>query len=168
MLNYQHATISSIRVNFPLGNKHRDVIDRLISQGIAKGVKHVELLFSHETNFKIHRYILSFTLLSNADSLTYLHLEKCMLVVPKEFSGLKNLQTLVLKLIIATPNLFDDLFSNCMHLVDFTLDNCDFYYLARINSLSLSRLKIVCRSQDSKTIYINAPNLYILVMVATQ
>ncbi|RHN48763.1 hypothetical protein MtrunA17_Chr7g0267241 [Medicago truncatula] len=35
MLHYKGAIIRSIRVKFPLGNEHRDAIDRLISKGIA-------------------------------------------------------------------------------------------------------------------------------------
>jgi hypothetical protein len=46
MLHYQGKTIHSIRVNFPLDDEHSDVIDRLITKGMTKGVKHIELLFS--------------------------------------------------------------------------------------------------------------------------
>ncbi|XP_058740382.1 F-box/FBD/LRR-repeat protein At1g78750-like [Vicia villosa] len=162
VLNYQHATVSSIRVKFPLGDEHSDVIGRLIYQGIAKGVKHIELLFSHETNdtnYNLELYRFSFSLLSNADSLTYLHLENCLLVAPTDFSGLKNLRTLVLQLIVVWQHLLESLFSNCIHLVDFTLDNCNFYLSTTINSPTLIHLKIVSCSNYVKSIDIVAPNL---------
>ena len=101
MLHYQGAAINSIWVNFPLGDEHSDVIDRLISQGMAKGAKRIELIFSDKTK-GMDRYNFSFTLLSNTNSLMYLHLA---------YSRLKNLRTLVL------------------HLEDFTLDACTIFDL---------------------------------------
>ena len=71
MLHYQGHMISSIRVNFPLGPKQSDVIDRMISKGIAKGVNHIELLISSETNDpnhflrRIELYRFSFLILSH-------------------------------------------------------------------------------------------------------
>ncbi|CAI8614097.1 unnamed protein product [Vicia faba] len=164
VLNYQHATVTSIRVKFPLGDEHTDVIGRLISHAIAKGVKHIELLFSHEssdTDFivRIIPYRFSFSLLFNSDSLTYLHLENCILETPMEFYGLKNLTTLVLQLVIVKQNLLEDLFSNCMHLVDLTLDKCDLLFVDTIISQILSHLKIVCRTKYMKVISIITPNL---------
>ncbi|KEH23798.1 putative F-box domain-containing protein [Medicago truncatula] len=92
MLHYQDDMISSIRVNFPLGDEYRSVIGRLISQGIAKGAKSIELLLSYETNdrdfvVEIEPYKFSMTLLSHTDSLTNLHLQKCCLVAPMDFSA---------------------------------------------------------------------------------
>lgn len=166
MLNYQHATISSIRVKFPLSDdEDSDVIGRLISQGIAKGVKHIQLLFSDETNdpdFNLESkpYRFSLSLLSKAESLTYLHLENCLLVVPMVFSGLKNLTTLVLQHIPVRQDLLDSLFSNCFHLLDFTLDNCDLCYFFKIISPSLFHLKFVnCRCIFMTSMQIIAPNL---------
>jgi len=103
MLHYEGAIIRSIRVKFPLGNEHRDAIDRLISKGIAKGAKRIELLFSKriellfssETNGtanSILPYKFSLILLSGNDSLTYLHLQNCLLVEPMDFSGLKKFE----------------------------------------------------------------------------
>jgi hypothetical protein len=94
ILNYKGAIIRSIRVKFPLGNEHRDVIDRLISKGIAKGAKHIELLFSSETTSKTSDTAISILLPDN-DSLTYLHLQNCLLDEPRDFFGLKNLRTRV-------------------------------------------------------------------------
>ena len=76
-LHYKGVIIRSIRVKFPLGNEHRDAIDRLISKGIAKGVKHIELLLSSETNDtsdSISPYKFPLTLLSDNNFLTYLPL----------------------------------------------------------------------------------------------
>lgn len=165
MLHYQHARISSIRVKFPLGDEHSDVIDRLISEGIAKGVKHIQLLFSHQTNhtnlnleFKPYRF--PFTLLSNTDSLTYLHLENCLSVASMDFSGLKNLTTLVLQQIVVKQDLLESLLSNCIHLADFTLDNCELCYYFKIITPTLVHLKIVnCRCIFMTEMDIIAPNL---------
>jgi len=149
MLHYQGHMISSIRVNFPLGPKQSDVIDRMISKGIAKGVNHIELLISSETNDPNHflrrmeLYRFSFTLLSDTDSLTYLHLQNCLLIGPFDFSGFKNLRTLVLQLVNVHQNLLQGLFSNCNHLVDFTLDHCDFKSDLKIVSSTLFHLNIV-------------------------
>ncbi|RHN73001.1 putative leucine-rich repeat domain, L domain-containing protein [Medicago truncatula] len=105
MLHYQGSIILSIRLNFLLGHEHSDVIDRMISKGIAKGVKRIELLFSYQTTNdppspyyldQIEPYTFPFAFFSETDSLLYLHLEKCHLVAPTtDFSGLKNLRTLV-------------------------------------------------------------------------
>lgn len=110
VLHHQGATINSVRVKFPLDDKHSNVIDRLISQGVAKGVERIELLFSIEPNrsrfiFEIESYGFSFSLLSTTDSLMYLHLENCFLVEPTGFSGLRNLRTLVLQFIVVEKNL---------------------------------------------------------------
>jgi len=162
-LHYQGDMIRSIRVNFPLGTKHRDVIDRLIFQGISRGVNRIELLFSDEnydTDFKIEPYKFPFTLLSNTDSLMYLHLEKCRLVAPMGFSGLKNLRTLVLHLVDVEQCMFRALFSNCIHLVDFTLDDCEFNSDLEINSPTMLNLNIVnCGVNIPRNIDIIASNL---------
>ncbi|XP_058742433.1 putative F-box/LRR-repeat protein At3g44810 [Vicia villosa] len=166
MLHYHGAMINSVRVKFPLGDQHRNVIDRLISQGVTKGVKRIELLFSHETNdigflVEIEPYRFSFTLLSNnTDSLMYLHLENCFLVAPRGFSGLKNLRTLVLHFIVVEKKLLQGLLSNCVSLEDFTLDDCEFNSRLKIVSPTLSHLKIVnCRGNFEGEIYIVASNL---------
>ncbi|WJX79966.1 hypothetical protein P8452_63028 [Trifolium repens] len=77
MLHYRGPVICSIRIDFPLGDDHTYVIDRLISKGIAKGVKRIELLFSFETEevnefkliFPLLPYKFSLALLSDTDSL---------------------------------------------------------------------------------------------------
>jgi hypothetical protein len=110
MLHYQGPVIRSIRIDFPLGDDHTDVIDRLISKGIAKGVKRIELLFSFETEevnefkliFPLLPYKFSFALLSDTDSLTYLHLRNCFLAESADFSGLKNLTTIVVEGLVET------------------------------------------------------------------
>jgi len=149
MLHYQGAMIRSVRVNFPLDTKHSVVIDRVISKGIAKGAKRIELLFSNETIDPIRylerkeSYRFLSTLLSKTDSLTYLHLQNCHLVASTDFSGFKNLRTLVLQLVDVHQNLLHGLFSNCNHLVDFTLDQCDFKSDLKIISPTLFHLNIV-------------------------
>jgi hypothetical protein len=159
MLHYKGDTIRSIRVKFPLGNEHSDVIDRLISKGIAKGAQHIELLFSNDTTVDIMPYKFSLALLSDNDSLTYLCLQNCIPVEPKDFSELKNLRTLVLHMVYLRHNLIQSLFSNCSHLVDFTLDNCQFTRLI-INCPRLLRLNIVnCGFWYGKYITIIASNL---------
>ncbi|XP_045793356.1 putative F-box/FBD/LRR-repeat protein At4g13965 [Trifolium pratense] len=165
MLHYQGDVISSVRVKFPLGYEHSDVIDKLISQGIAKGAKRIELLISDSTkdtniDMDIDKYEFSFTLLSNTDSLMYLHLQRCRIVTPIDFSGLKNLRTLVLHLVDVEQDMLQGLFSNCIHLVDFTLDNCSFLSDLKIISPTLSHLNIVkCEVFDDENIDIIAPNL---------
>ena len=167
MLHYKGAMIRSIRVKFPLGDEHRDVIDRLISKGIAKGVKHIELLFSFEktsetsdTTISILPYKFSLILLPDNDSLTYLHLQNCLLDEPREFFGLKNLRTLVLQLIDVKKTHVQTLCSNCSHLVDFTLDDCKITSKLIIISSSLLRLSIVnCGFYRRKLITIIASSL---------
>jgi len=159
MLHYQGAAINSIRVNFLLGDEHSDVIDRLISQGIAKGAKRIELIFSDEIN-RMDRYIFSFTLLSNTNSLMYLHLAYCRILTPMDFSGLKNLKTLVLCLIGVQQDLLQGLFSNCIHLEDFTLDDCYIITDLKIIGPTLFHLNIVnCGVYDHWNIDIIASNL---------
>ncbi|WJX78873.1 hypothetical protein P8452_62055 [Trifolium repens] len=118
--------IDSIRVKFPLSDDEHsdDVIERLISKGIAKGAKRIELLFAYDTCFvsNLKPFTFSFDMLLGTDSLTYLHLQNCCLVKPLDFSGLKNVRTLVLQLVRVKQNRLEGLFSNCIHLVDFTLD----------------------------------------------
>jgi len=166
MLHYQGTMISSIRLNFPLGDEHKDVVDRLITKGVAKGVKHIELLFSYTiggTDFilKLKPYKFSFTLLSHADSLTYLHLQNCHLVAPMEFSGLKNLRTLVLHVVNVHQNLLQGLFSNCIHLVNMFLNDCKFKSDLKIISATLLHATIYCgsRLQRKRNIEIIASNL---------
>ncbi|KEH23797.1 hypothetical protein MTR_7g095310 [Medicago truncatula] len=123
----------------------------MISKGITKGAKRIELLFSSETNDPINflypyslLYKFSFTLLSDTDSLTYLHLQSCYLLAPFDFSGFKNLRTLlVLQLLNVNQNLLQGLFSNCIHLVNFTLDQCDLNSDLKITSPTLFHLNIV-------------------------
>jgi len=159
MLHYQGAAINSIRVNFPLGDEHSDVIDRLISQGIAKCAKRIELIFSDKTK-GMDRYKFSFTLLSNTNSLMYLHLAYCRILTPMDFSGLKNLRTLVLCLISVKQDLLLGLFSNCIHLEDFTLDACVFFTDLKIISSTLSYLNIInCGVHIQQNIDIIALNL---------
>jgi len=156
MLHYQGDMISSIRVNFPLGDEYRSVIGRLISQGITKGAKSIELLLSYETNdsdfvVEIKPYKFSLTRLSHTDSLTNLHLQKCCLVAPMEFSGLKNLRTLVLHLVDVERDMLHGIFSNCIHLVDLTLDDCKFNFdleLCGLKNLRTLVLHLVSVKQD--------------------
>ncbi|XP_058742434.1 uncharacterized protein LOC131614918 [Vicia villosa] len=165
MLHYQDTMINSVRVKFPLGDQHSDFIDRLISQAVANGVKSIALLLSHETNdisfiLEIEPYRFSFSLLSNTDSLMYLHLENCFLAAPKGFSGLKNLRTLVLHLIVVEKKLLQGLLFNCVRLEEFTLDDCDFNSRLKIISPTLIHLKIVnCRGHFEGMIDIIALNL---------
>ena len=175
MFHYQGDMIHSIRINFPLGNEQRDLIDRLISKGIAKGAKRIELLFKSETNDttdyilpilpnditdSILPYEFSLILLSNNDSLTYLHLQNCLLVEPMDFSGLKNLRTLVLHLVDLKQKLLQSLCSHCSHLVDLTLDDCQFTSSLIINSPTLLHLNIVnCGVRFKRYITIIASNL---------
>ncbi|GAU23386.1 hypothetical protein TSUD_334340 [Trifolium subterraneum] len=163
MLHYQGAIIRSIRVNFPLGDEHSYVIDSLISQGIAKGANRIELLFLHDAEAddlipKIEPYKFSFTLLSDTDSLKYLHLEKCLIVEPMDFSGLKNLTTLVLHQVVVNQDMIHGLFSNCTHLGDFTLNACNLKSDLKIISSTLFHLNIV-HIKRKKNIDIIASNL---------
>ncbi|KAK2417613.1 hypothetical protein QL285_039894 [Trifolium repens] len=54
-----------------------------------------------------------------------------------EFSGLKNVRTLVLQRVDLCQNRLEGLFSDCIHLVDFTLDGY-------INASNLSSIKYSC------------------------
>jgi len=143
MQHYHGATIRSIKVKFPLGDDHSYAIDRLISQGITKGVNRIELLFSYDTDLEMEPYKFSFTLLSNTHSLAHLHLQNCRIVAPMDFSGFKNLRTLVFHVVRVTQDILHGLFSNCIHLADFTLDDCQFNSDLKIISPTLFHLNIV-------------------------
>ncbi|GAU23392.1 hypothetical protein TSUD_334400 [Trifolium subterraneum] len=150
MLHYQGAMIDSIRVKCPLSYEHSDVIGRLIWKGITKGAKRIELLFAYEKNDDTRGFVLglkpcifSFDILSGTDTLTYLHLQNCRLAQPVDFSGLKNLRTLVLQVVAVRQNRLEGLFSNCIYLVDFTLDACEFESNLKIISPTLLHLNIV-------------------------
>ncbi|GAU23389.1 hypothetical protein TSUD_334370 [Trifolium subterraneum] len=165
MLHYQGDIIDSIRVKCPLCNKHSDVIGRLFSKGIAKGAKRIELLLSYQNSYcsDLKPFEFSFDILSETDTLTYLHLQSCYPKLPMEFSGLKNLRTLVLQLVPVRQNDLESLFSNCIYLVDFTLDACTFLTDLKIISPTLFRLNIincpVIKNLRKKKIDIIASNL---------
>ncbi|GAU23390.1 hypothetical protein TSUD_334380 [Trifolium subterraneum] len=164
MLHYQGDMIDSIRVNCPLSYEHSDVIGRLISKGIAKGAKRIELLLSYQNSFclDLKPFEFSFDILSGTDTLTYLHLQNCYLKPPMEFSGLKNLRTLVLQLVDVTQNWLEGLLSNCIYLVNFTLDTCEINSDLKIIGPTLFRLKIInccVKITDEKNIHIIASNL---------
>ncbi|MCI02050.1 F-box/RNI/FBD-like domain protein, partial [Trifolium medium] len=93
----------------------------------------------------------------------YLHLQNCRLVAPMDFSGLKNLRTLVLQLVDdVKQTLLEGLFSNCIHLVDFTLDECEFNSDLKIITPTLLHLNIVnCQVKigEKRNIDIIASNL---------
>ncbi|WJX79883.1 hypothetical protein P8452_62958 [Trifolium repens] len=154
MLHYQGAVIHSIRLNFPLGWDLTDVIDRLISKAITKGVRRIELLFpielEHLDEFSvtavIFPYKLSFTLLSGTDSLTYLHLHNCWLATePADFSGLKNLTTIVVDGLVENyyTHMLSQLFSECLQLEDATFKNCKLRWPIKITGPKLRRLNII-------------------------
>ncbi|MCH80377.1 putative FBD F-box and LRR protein [Trifolium medium] len=172
MLHYQGAAIRSIRVDFPLCNYHTDVIDRLISKGIAKGVKRIELLFSFEkknifrfTDMPLWPYNFSLSLLSDANSLTYLHLENCTLAEPTDFSGLKNLTTIVLDGLFdfetVSRSVLSQLFFECLQLEHATIKNCKLVWPVEITGPKLSHLKIInCDFSDTPDkISVDALNL---------
>ncbi|AES68538.1 hypothetical protein MTR_3g009910 [Medicago truncatula] len=150
MLHYQGDMIHSIRLVFPLGTKHTGVIERMISKGIAKGVKRLELILSYQddddadSDYMRPYILLPFDLLSEADSLTYLHLKRCILLISMDnFCGLKNLKTLVLSLVSVKQDMIQCLLSNCIHLLDFTLDDCKFKSDLKITSPTLLNFNIV-------------------------
>ncbi|WJX85263.1 hypothetical protein P8452_67747 [Trifolium repens] len=172
MLHYQGPVIRSIRIDFPLGDDHTDVIDRLISKGIAKGVKRIELLFSFETEevnefkllFPLLPYKFSFALLSDTDSLTYLHLRNCFLAESADFSGLKNLTTIVVEGLVETysTHILSLLFSECLQIEAATFKNCKIMWPMKITGPKLRHLNIInCFhwSHSPNRIVIDALNL---------
>jgi hypothetical protein len=79
-----------------------------------------------------------------------------------EFSGLKNLRTLVLHLVAVKEDFLEGILSNCIHLVDFTLDACEFNSDLKIISPTLLHLNIVnCEVEivEERNIDIIASNL---------
>ncbi|CAK8562835.1 unnamed protein product [Lathyrus sativus] len=146
---YHGDIISSIRINFPLGRDYTHVIDRLIHKGVLKGVNRIELLFAYpkpkllpydeETDFEIEPY--NFFLSDSHNSLTYLHLQNCRIM---EFSGLKNLTTLVLHLLPVEQNILQDMCLKCIHLDNLTLNECTFRSDLKITSTTLLHLNINC------------------------
>ncbi|CAJ2631891.1 putative F-box/FBD/LRR-repeat protein At4g03220 [Trifolium pratense] len=154
MLHYQGAVIHSIRLNFPLGEDDTDVIDRLISKAITKGVKRIELLFpieikdfdEYSVTGPIFPYKLSLTLLSGTDSLTYLHLYNCWLAKePADFSGLKNLTTIVMDRLVEDyyTHMLSQLFSECLQIEDATFKNCKLKWPIKITGPKLRHLNII-------------------------
>jgi hypothetical protein len=168
MLHYQGHTIRSIRLDFPLCNHHTDLIDRLISKGIAKGVKRIELLLSEEKNIFRYTYMpllpYTFPLTLLSDSLTYLHLQNCFLAESTDFSGLKNLTTIVLDGLYDTlsSSVLSQLFFECLQLEHATFKN---YKLVggsvKITGPKLRHLKIINRdwSDTPDKISVDALNL---------
>ncbi|KAL5059365.1 hypothetical protein RYX36_030969 [Vicia faba] len=76
------------------------------------------------------------------------------------FSGLKNLRTLLLHLIVVENKLFQGLIFNCVCLEDFIVDDCDFKSRLKIISPTLSHLKILnYRTEFTTVMDIIAPNL---------
>ncbi|KAI5426584.1 uncharacterized protein LOC127126097 isoform X2 [Lathyrus oleraceus] len=144
MQTYPGDMISSIRVKFPLGIDHTYAIDGLIHKGVLKGANRIELLFACETDFNIQPYKFLFPFLSGPNSLTYLHLQNCHLAATMEFSGLKNLRTLVLTIVPVKQNMLHYLFFNCIHLENFSLNQCLFLSDLKITSPSLLHLNINC------------------------
>ncbi|XP_058748602.1 F-box/LRR-repeat protein 13-like [Vicia villosa] len=144
MQKYPGDMIRLIRVNFPLGVDHTYAIDRLIHKGLVKGANRIELLFANETDFKIRQYNFLFPFMFGPNSLTYLHLQNCRITPTMDFSGLKNLKTLVLHLVPVEQNMLWHLCFNCIHLENFTLNECNFISDIRITSSTLLHLKINC------------------------
>ncbi|XP_058742291.1 uncharacterized protein LOC131614753 [Vicia villosa] len=164
MQKYHGDMISSIRVNFPLGVDHTYAIDGLIHKGVLKGANRIELLFGYDTDLKIQPYKFLFPFLSGTSSVTYLHLQNCHIAAPMKFSGLKNLRTLVLHLVPLKQSMFRDLFFNCIHLENFTLNECTFLSDLRIRSTTLLHLNIDCgriitKATNARKIDIIASNL---------
>ncbi|XP_058748656.1 uncharacterized protein LOC131621641 [Vicia villosa] len=144
MQKYPGDMISSIRVKFPLGVDHTYAIDGLIHKGVLKGANRIELLFSYKTDLKIQPYKFLFPFLSGTNSVTYLHLQNCHIATSMKFSGLKNLKTLVLTLVPVEKNMLRHLCFNCIHLENFTLNQCIFLSDLRIRSTTLLHLNIDC------------------------
>ncbi|CAK8562833.1 unnamed protein product [Lathyrus sativus] len=153
---YHGDIISSIRINFPLGRDNTHVIDRLIHKGVLKGANRIELLFAYpkplpdfekpkpfrykESDFEIEPY--NFFLSESHNSLTYLHPQNCRIM---EFSGLKNLTTLVLHLVSVEQNMLQDMCLKCIHLDNLTLNKCTFRSdHLKITSATLLHLNINC------------------------
>ncbi|XP_058755347.1 uncharacterized protein LOC131628533 [Vicia villosa] len=179
MLKYHGDKISSIRVNFPLSHDQTDVIERLIHKGVHKGVNRIELLFAcefvdfddsdtesesdsdssdDEDTMKPYKFLFPF--LSDNDSLTYLHLQNCLIAAPMEYFGMKNLRTLVLHQVPLKQNMLQDLFLNCIHLENFTLNECTLKSDQKIISSTLLHLKIKCGNiWNRRNIDIIASNL---------
>ncbi|XP_058759370.1 uncharacterized protein LOC131632615 [Vicia villosa] len=182
---YHGDMISSIQINFPLGWDNTRVIDTLIRKGILKGVNRIELLFApfpyeevdfenetllayeetnfeitfemllayEETYFKIEPYNFLFPpFLSDSNSLTYLHLQNCHIM---EFSGLKNLTTLVLHLVPVQQKMLQDMCLKCIHLENLTLNECTFKSDIKITSATLLHLNINCGEIIQKKINID-------------
>ncbi|CAI8618987.1 unnamed protein product [Vicia faba] len=160
MQKYPGVIIRSIRVNFPLGADHTYAIDRLIRKGLLKGANRIELLFANETHFQINQFRFVFPFLFGSNSLTYLHLQNCCIEATMDFSGLKNLRTLVLHQVPVKQNILQDLCLNCIHLENFTLNECTFISDLRITSSMLLHLNINCgRIITNRNIDIIAPKL---------
>ncbi|CAK8543514.1 unnamed protein product [Lathyrus sativus] len=151
MQKYPGDTISSVRVNFPLGVDHTYAIDGLIHNGVLKGANRIELLFAYKTKIQIEPYKFLFPFLSGPNSLTYLHLQNCHIAATMEFSGLKNLRTLVLTLVPVEQNMLQDLCFSCIHLENFTLNQCLFLSDLKITSPTLLHLNIHCGGIRSRT-----------------
>ncbi|KAI5426641.1 hypothetical protein KIW84_032170 [Lathyrus oleraceus] len=171
MQTYPGDTIRSIRVDFPLGADHTYAIDGLIHKAVLKGASRIHLLFAYKTDIKIEPckpnlkgkpYTFLFPFFSCPNSLTYLHLQRCHIAPTMKFSGLKNLRTLVLTLLSVGQNVLQDLCFSCIHLKNFTLNECNFLSDLKITSPTLLHLNIYyerIRRTRSRNIDIIALNL---------
>ena len=149
MRRCRSAKIDKFRLHFPLGNKHKDALDRWISQAISKGAESIELLLLNDSDTycikKQEPYEFPCTLLSKCgpSSIKYLHLQNCILVPPVGFSGFKKLTNLVLEKLVVEHDLLHCLFSTCLHLEDLTFKLCHFNCDLKIISPTLHHLKIL-------------------------
>lgn len=167
MQHYHGAKIDSLRVDFLLCYKYNNIIDRWIGCAIDKGARKIELLFSNRTYFFPGQmpYKFPHTLLSESDSpcMKYLHLQNCLLMPPAEYSGFKNLKTLLLEQLVVTEDLLLCLFSKCFHLEDLTFVLCDFNSDLNIISPTLHHLGLLnCGFPRSRKIDIVIVTLQLL------
>ncbi|XP_011043339.1 PREDICTED: putative FBD-associated F-box protein At1g61330 [Populus euphratica] len=153
------SRILSFRLCFD-PNKEELLVEKWIRKSIEKGVEELNLELYQSGNVLEGRW--PFKLNSDvyeAKSLKILKLSLCQLDLPPKLKGLHVLNTLVLRKIIITPTLIDNLFQNCFFLEILDLAHCHGIFHLKIFAQKTFKVLKVGDCQEILRIYIDAPNL---------
>ncbi|KAI5590694.1 hypothetical protein BDE02_04G027900 [Populus trichocarpa] len=139
----QHAgsSILSFRLSFDADGEGF-LVEKWIKKAIEKGVEELELYFYViGINFEGGGPVKLISDVYDVESIKILKLSFCQLDLPPEFKGLHFLSTLVLRKIIVTPTLIDNLFLNCLLLETLDIAQCYRIFHLKISTQNLKKFK---------------------------
>jgi hypothetical protein len=139
----QHAgsSILSFRLSFD-ANGEGFLVEKWIKKAIEKGVEELELLFYViGINFEGGGPVKLISDVYDVESIKILKLSFCQLDLPPKFKGLHFFSTLVLRKIIVTPTLIDNLFLNCLLLETLDIAQCYRIFHLKISTQNLKKFK---------------------------